>query len=261
MSPTAPDALLLDLDGTLYVGDSAIPGAAAAITRLVELGVPRRYLTNTTRFSRRDLAARMRALGFPIADEEIFTAPLAAASWLRERGIGRVLLCLPESSRGDFPDFELDDEKPEAVLVGDLGEEWDFARLNSAFRAVMAGATLVALHKNRYWVTANGLTLDAGAFVAGLEYSARATATVVGKPSADYFALAAGSLGLAPERITVVGDDLDADIGGAQGAGMRGALVRTGKFRQEELESGSIRPDEMGDSVGDLVERWYGSSS
>ena len=252
-----PGALLLDLDGTLYVGDEPLPGTVEALARLDALGIPRRYLTNTTRFSRGDLGARLRRMGFPIADEELFTAPLAAASWLRARGVRRVVLCLPDSSHADFVGFELDSPSPEAVVVGDLGKGWSFERLDAAFRALMEGAALVALQKNRYWMTADGLSLDAGPFVAALEFAARTTATVVGKPSPEFFALAVDGLGVDPSAITVVGDDVEADVGGAQRAGLRGALVRTGKFREEDL-AGAVRPDEVGDSVRDLVERWYG---
>jgi ribonucleotide monophosphatase NagD (HAD superfamily) len=107
-------------------------------------------------------------------------------------------------------------------------------------------------------MTPAGLTLDAGPFVAALEFAARTTAVVVGKPSSDFFALAAADLAVDPACIAVVGDDLEADVGGGQRAGMRGALVRTGKFRPEDLESGSVRPDEIAGSLAELVERWYG---
>jgi HAD superfamily hydrolase (TIGR01458 family) len=242
---------LFDLDGTLYVGDTPLPGAIEAIERLEEQEVPRRFLTNTTRFSRRELASRLEAMGFPIAPDEIFTAPLAAAGWLQDRGIQRISLYLPASTRADFQAFDDTAESPEAVVVGDLGAEWDFATLNRAFRQLLEGATLVALQRNRYWKTADGLTLDAGPFVAALEYAAGVDATVVGKPSAAFFRLAAASMGLAPELITVVGDDLPADVGGARAAGMRGVLVRTGKFREEELATSAIRPDGV---AGNLLE-------
>lgn len=246
---------LFDLDGTLYVGDSPLPGAVEAIERLVEEEVPRRYLTNTTRFSRRELAARLRRMGFRIEPQEIFTAPLAAAAWLRQRGLRRIALYLPASTREDFAEFEVRDEAPQAVVVGDLGAEWSFSRMNLAFRQLLEGATLVALQRNRYWRTAEGLTLDAGPFVAALEYAAGVEAEVVGKPSAAFFRLAADAMGLPAAEVTVVGDDLPADVGGAQSAGMRGVLVRTGKFRQEELASSDIRPDLVAGSLAEAIGR------
>ena len=242
---------LFDLDGTLYVGDAALPGAVEAIAGLVERNVPRRYLTNTTRVSRRELALRLGRMGFPIDAEEIFTAPRAAAAWLIDRQIRRIALYLPEATREDFAEFESTGEAPEAIVVGDLEAEWSFSRLNEAFRQLLDGAMLVALQKNRYWRTPEGLALDAGPFVAALEYATRVEAVVVGKPSPHFFRLAAVSMGVAPEMVTVVGDDLEADVGGAQRAGMRGVLVRTGKFREEELERSEVRPDLV---VGTLIE-------
>jgi phospholysine phosphohistidine inorganic pyrophosphate phosphatase len=192
----ADQALLLDLDGTLYVGDAPLPGAVDAVRALAVRGVPRRYLTNTTRRSRRAVAAQLNALGFLVAEDELFTPPDAAARWLTGRGVRRVALYVHEAAYEDFAAFERADSGPDAVVVGDLGEAWDFATLDRAFRQLMGGAELVALQKNRYWLTPKGLTLDAGPFVAALEYASGREAVVVGKPSAAFFHLAAASLGV-----------------------------------------------------------------
>jgi HAD superfamily hydrolase (TIGR01458 family) len=247
-----PGALLLDIDGTLYVGDDAVPGAPAAVQLLQGRGIPIRYLTNTTRFSRHELASRLRALGFPAADEQLFTAPVAAAAWLARERVRRIALYVPESTLADFRDFEMVDERPEAVVVGDLGEAWSFATLNRAFRQLLEGARLVALQRNRYWRTPDGLTLDAGAFVAALEFGAAVQAVVVGKPSAEFFRLAAASLPAAAAPPVVVGDDIETDIEGARAAGLPAILVRTGKFRASDLQASLTRPDAVIDSVADL---------
>ena len=251
------NGFLLDLDGTLYVGDSPIPGAVEAISRLAALGVPRRYLTNTTRLSRQGIAERLQRMGFPIEVDEIFTAPLAASLWLQTNGIERIALYLPAEARADLAGFQVVESGAQAIVVGDLGDDWSFARLNAAFLELMGGARLVALQKNRYWKSPRGIALDAGPFVAALEYAAGQAAIVVGKPSAAFFLLAAGSLGLKPEEITVVGDDVETDVAGAQAAGMRGVLVRTGKFREDVLEQTGIRPDDVADSLHDLVTRTF----
>jgi HAD superfamily hydrolase (TIGR01458 family) len=245
-------AILLDLDGTLYVGDSPIPGAVDAVQALAARGMPRRYLTNTTRVSRRDLAARLAALGFPVSDDELFTPALAAAQWLAARGVRRVALYVPEGAYEDFSGFERAEAAPEAVVIGDLGAGWEFSTLNRAFRQVMGGALLLALQKNRYWLTPDGLTLDAGPFVAALEYASGREAVVVGKPSAAFFELAAASVGCGKEHIAVVGDDVEADVAGAQAAGMTGVLVRTGKFRDDDLRRSDVAPDFVLDSVARL---------
>lgn len=249
----AEHAYLFDLDGTLYVGEEPVPGAVAAIRRLADEGVPYRFLTNTTRTSRRGLTEKLRAMGFAVTAEELFTAPRAASEWLSERGTRRVSLLLPRAVHGDFAGLEAVDREPEAVVVGDLGQEWDFAVMNRAFRHLLDGAELVALQKNRYWQTPDGLSLDAGPFVTALEYASGREATVVGKPTREFFLLAARSLGVPPGRVTMVGDDVESDIAGALAAGMRAVLVRTGKFREDASTGADIRPYPVADHVAAAV--------
>jgi phospholysine phosphohistidine inorganic pyrophosphate phosphatase len=253
-----PEGLLLDLDGTLYVGDAPLPGAIEAMSTLDRLGIPRRFLTNTTRMPRRQLAANLHAMGFAIDASDIFTAAIAADRWLAAEGIRRVALFVPEASHEDFTSIEAVDHRPEAIVVGDLGTAWSFERLNEAFRHLLDGARLVALQRNRYWRTAQGFALDAGAFVAALEYAADVEATVVGKPSPEFFRIAVDALGLEPHALVVVGDDVETDVAGAHRAGLRAALVRTGKYRPEALERVDTRPEWIADSLGHLVRDWYG---
>ncbi len=247
------EGILLDVDGTLLdVDDVALPGVVDAVASLVERGYRLRYLTNTTRRPRAEVARRLRDAGFPVADDALFTAPVAAAHWLARQGINRVALFVADETLADFAGFTRDDESPEAVVIGDLGSGWDAERLNAAFKPVLSGARLVALQKNRWWHSALGPALDAGAYVAALEYAAGAEAKVLGKPSPDFFGLAAQSLNLDNQRIVVVGDDVDTDIAGAAAAGMRGVLVRTGKFREDTLARAKRRPDAVIDSVAAL---------
>lgn len=244
--------LLVDLDGTLFVGDEPIPGAVEAIARLEERGIARRYLTNTTRRSRRNVAERLRAMGFTLEDDELFTAPVAAASWLRDHGIERIALYLPSDTHEDFADFTVDDESPEAVVVGDLGRGWSFDMLNRAFGQLTGGARLVALQRNRFWRTERGLELDAGPFVALLEYAADIEAMLVGKPSEQFFDLAVRAMDLPRRDVIVIGDDIETDIGGAHTLGLRGVLVRTGKYRDDWLEKSGIVPYAIVDSIAKL---------
>ncbi len=247
--------LLLDIDGTLYVGEEPIPGAPEALRELGRRGHVLRYLTNTTRFSRDELARRLRAMGFDASPDQLFTAPVAAAAWLAHHGIRRVGAYVPASTPDDFRAFELvpEDAVPDAVVVGDLGPEWTFDRLNHAFRQLLEGARLVALQRNRYWRTPDGLTIDAGAFVAALEYAAGTEAVVVGKPSREFFRLAADSLPAGASSALVVGDDVETDIAGARAAGLPAVLVRTGKYRPETLAASKEQPDRVIDSVAALV--------
>lgn len=242
-------AFLFDLDGTLYTDAGAIPGAVEALAELKRRGVPFRFVTNTTRRSRRRLAERLTGYGFAARAEEIITAPQACVEELRARGVRRVAALVADETLEDFGDFDLHSGKPEVVVVGDLGNAWDFAKLNRAFLHLMDGAELIALQHNRYWLRKDGLTLDVGAYAAALEYATRREAVVVGKPSRAFFDAALAELGL--ETAVMIGDDVEADVGGAMAAGLAGVLVRTGKFLQKALPP-EVTPTAIVDSIADV---------
>lgn len=249
-------AFLFDLDGTLYTDAGAIPGAVEALVELRRRGVPFRYVTNTTRRSRRRLAERLTGYGFDARAEEIISAPQACVALLRRRGIRRVAAFVADDTLEDFAEFDLKSSKPEAVVVGDLGDAWDFARLNRAFLHLMDGAELIALQRDRYWLRADGLALDAGPFVAALEYATGKQALVCGKPSAEFFRAALVTLGsqavARPKDVVMVGDDLWGDVEGAQRAGLTAWMVRTGKFRDDVVANSGIVPDRVIASVAEL---------
>jgi HAD superfamily hydrolase (TIGR01458 family) len=238
--------LLVDLDGTLYVGDEPVEGAREALGKLKAGGFKLRYITNTTRKPRRAVRDHLFSLGFEVEEAEIFTPARAAAGLIGDRS------CFPlvdESLVEDLEGITLTEDRPDHVLVGDLGEGFAYDRLNAAFRCLMDGAELIALQKNRYWRREDGLALDAGPFVAALEYASGKSATVVGKPEKGFFRLALEDLGLLPHEVAMVGDDAEADVAGAKRAGLKGVLVRTGKWSAER-EGGEA--DLVLDSVADL---------
>jgi HAD superfamily hydrolase (TIGR01458 family) len=248
--------ILLDIDGVLHVSGEAIPGAPEAVRALREDGHALRLVTNNTTRARWKLAAELRSLGIDVAEEEIATTPLAAGTLLA--GL-RVLALTMDSVKEDLArHVTLVDDGAEVVLVGgadetdETEEVFRYERLNRAFAQLSAGARLVCLHKNKWWQTADGPLLDAGAFVAGLEYAAGVEAEVVGKPTAAYYEAALAALGARPEEAVMVGDDVEADVGAAKRLGMRGVLVRTGKFRRESLAAAEPAPDAVIDSIADL---------
>lgn len=247
-------ALLLDLEGTLCEAGRRLPGAREALGALERRGISWRFVTNTTSRPRRALAAELAAMGLPADPERIFTAPRAARDFLLARGWTRAHLLVRPAVLEDFSGIEPDEEAPHAVVLGDLGEEFTFARLNRAFRLLLGGAEFVTLVRDRYYRGNDGLRLDQGPFTAALEYASGRTATLVGKPSPELFAAALRSLDVEPSEAAIVGDDLVADVGGGQMAGMRGVLVRTGKFREDELARSAVRPDAVIGSVADLPE-------
>jgi len=243
--------ILLDIDGVLYVGDQPIAGAHEALAELRELGAGLRLLTNTTSRSRREVLEHISELGFEVAPQELLTPAAMAVRHCRERGYETVSVLVSESLREDLLELaqvELD-AGPQAIVLGDLGEGFTAGVLNAAFRAMMAGAELVALQHNRYWQRADGLALDVGAYAAALEYATGREAVVVGKPAPAFFHSAVADMGL--ERAVMVGDDVEADVGGAMAAGLPGVLVRTGKFRAGALSIG-VTPTAIVDSIADV---------
>ncbi len=244
--------VVLDLDGTIYDVRGLIPGAGDAVMALRSAGLGLRFATNTSRFHRGTVVERLRNLGVDAGLDDVITAPCAAVAWLVNHGLTRISLHVATATVEEFAAFTIDERSPEAVVVGDLGDEWTVDRLDRVFRHVLGGARLVAVQKNRYWKRAGALCLDAGPFVAAIEYAAGVTAVVTGKPSAQFFEAAARSLGLSTADLVVVGDDVRTDVEGAQAAGARGVLVRTGKFRLADLDEQDVQPDRVLDSIADL---------
>ena len=244
----------MDLDGTLYVGGEAVAGAREAVASLRASGLAVRYVTNTTRKPRGWVCERLRSMGFAVEEAEIFTPALAAMGRI---GRGTCFALVDDSLLPDLAGLELTDDPPDYVLVGDLGEGFTYERLNPAFRHLMEGAELLALQKNRYWQSDAGLALDAGPFVAALEFASGKKASVVGKPEREYFRLALEDLGLRAGEVAMVGDDAETDVLGARRAGLVGIQVRTGKWRADAGEA-----DLVIDSVADLpgvVEMGWGA--
>jgi HAD superfamily hydrolase (TIGR01458 family) len=248
-------AILLDVDGVLHVSGAPIAGAPAAVRRLREAGHRIRFVTNSTTRSRAQLAESLRAMGIDVADDELQTTGDVAAKALAGK---RVLALTMPGILDDLDGLQLVGMNVDAVLLGgaDEGEEtgrvFSYLNLNRAFHELEAGADLFCLHKNKWWQTADGARLDAGAFVAGLEYAADTEATVLGKPSSAYFGAALETLEAEPGLTWMVGDDLEGDCIGAHKHGMRTILVRTGKFRPDAIERSQIQPDGIISSIAQL---------
>ena len=239
----------------LHVSGQPIPGAAEAVRRLRADGHRLRFVTNTTTRSRARLAEELRTAGIEVDDAEVQTTADAAVNALRGK---RVLALVMHALVGDLDGIELVGEGADAVLVGGADETpetnlvFSYMNLARAFAELELGASLYCLHKNRWWQTARGPLLDAGAFVAGLEYAADVEATVIGKPSPSYFNAALEALDTDAELAWMVGDDLESDIAGAQALNMKTVLVRTGKFRPDAVEASRIRPNGIVSSIGQL---------
>jgi HAD superfamily hydrolase (TIGR01458 family) len=249
-------AILLDIDGVLHVSGEPVPGGGDAVKALRADGHRIRFVTNNTTRAREQLAGDLRGLGVELETDELTTTPVAAARLLAGK---RVLALTMAAVREDLAGrVELVERGAEVVLLGgadeseETGRVFSYENLNRAFAELEAGARLVCLHRNRWWQTAGGPLLDAGAYVAGLEYAAGVEAEVVGKPSRAYFDAALAELGATADEAVMVGDDIDADIAGAKAAGLRAVLVRTGKFREGSLAAAAVPPDAVVASIAEV---------
>lgn len=254
-------ALLFDLDGVIYQEGQAIAGAVEVLAWVRAQRIPHLFLTNTSSRSRRAIVSKLAGMGIEVAEAEIFTPAVAAVDWLRANVSGRTALFIPEETKKEFRGLPLLDADAEqgaaAVVVGDLGQGWNFVTLNRAFRLLMGDSKpqLIALGMSRYWRAPEGLRLDTAPFVVALEHAAGVKPLVLGKPAEPFFQAALDILGSTAADTLMIGDDIRGDIGGAQNAGLSGMLVRTGKYRPDDLKQG-VTPDAVIDSIADLPSWW-----
>ena len=247
--------ILFDLDGVIYQGNALIAGAKESISLLRQNNIPFRFITNTTRMTKRNLVTKLKSMGLSLEINEVFAAPHAAVEYCKNMKYTTIDLVVPDNEmEEDFIDFDLHAENPQAIVLGDMGNLFTFDLLNALFKKILNGAEIVAMHKNKYWHSGNGLTLDLGAFVTALEFATEKEAVVIGKPNPHLFQLAVKPWGLSFQSIYMVGDDIKGDIGGSNNVGMQSILVKTGKYREESLKRSEITPDFIINSVADLPE-------
>jgi HAD superfamily hydrolase (TIGR01458 family) len=269
MSSTAlPFQLIIfDLDGTLYVDQKAIESAVAVVDQLRQKGYQLRFMTNTTIKTQAALLDSLLGMGFDIRADELISAPEAARIQLRQiqqqRSQKQPIKIWPVVSPNilpDFAEFEMDDNQPDYIVLGDIGDAWNLALVNRLFNAIHQGATLIALHKNKFWQLKQQLHVDIGLFVAGLEYVTGKPAEVMGKPSKEFFQQVLASANCEAEHAFLIGDDIDSDIAGAKVVGMTTALVKTGKYRDAYTQTSAIKPAVILDSVANLA-AWLDSKN
>jgi HAD superfamily hydrolase (TIGR01450 family) len=271
-------ALLLDMDGVLVSRGEPIPGAGAAIARLSSARVPFRVITNTSLWSRAAIARRLSEAGIRIAPERIVTALSATVHQLARQMPGASVYLLGSADAiGEFASSDLrllsstaidEGGQADAVVIGDSEDQLTYANLDRAFRQIRVGAAFVAMHRNPWWLTAAGPTLDSGALVVGLEYATGRRATVAGKPSPTVFRAAFRELAdelagtgtrLRRAEVAMVGDDLRTDLAPARRLGMRTVLVLTGKHGAADLARARQKPrtplpDAIAPSIAELVD-------
>ncbi|MDJ0806894.1 MAG: TIGR01458 family HAD-type hydrolase [Gammaproteobacteria bacterium] len=254
-------ALLIDMDGVLYQGERAIPGVHEALGWLNSHRIPHLFLTNTTSRPRSALVEKLEHMGIRITADEILTPPIAATHWLKDQVAGPIALFVPPATLSEFASLDTSSRDPTtpvaAVVIGDYGEHWTYDALNQAFRWLMQDnkPALVALGMTRYWLAEDGLRLDTAPFVKALEHASGRQAIVLGKPAGAFFETALKQIGTSAAETVMIGDDIHSDIDGAQQLGIRGLLVKTGKFRSEDL-NGEIVPAGLLESFADIPDWW-----
>ncbi|KAJ3192761.1 Haloacid dehalogenase-like hydrolase domain-containing protein 2 [Irineochytrium annulatum] len=256
MSKLLPNALrgiLVDLSGTLHVEHEPTRNAVSALKKLRGSSLKIRFVTNTTKESVSALLERLQGIGFDITRKEIFTSMIAARAIVEKRAL-RPLLLLADAAMPEFDGIDTDD--PNCVVVGLAPSLFEYESLTNAMRVLLkdGGSELIAIHKARYFQRRDGLALGPGPFVTALEYATDKKATIVGKPAADFFQLALDDMGIAPEAAIMIGDDVRDDVGAAISHGMRGVLVKTGKYRAGDESSKGCTPTYVADSFADAVE-------
>ncbi|MEM1156835.1 MAG: TIGR01458 family HAD-type hydrolase [Verrucomicrobiota bacterium] len=252
--PSDIQGLLIDLDGVLYVGETPVPGAQQVLRELERKGIPRRFLTNTTTRNTISVVQKLQRLGFHVREEDVFSPITATVRFLESQGDPTVFPVVRDSVLPAFSAFKVGASCPDYVVIGDIGAAWSFPLVNTIFLHLHAGAELIAMHKNKFFQSEEGLLVDIGAFVAGLEYVSGKEAKIIGKPSHAFFEIALKSLNLRPEQVAMIGDDIETDVGGARRSNIHGILVKTGKYREGGLESAAYAPDAVMDSFSDLFD-------
>ncbi|MDP6436919.1 MAG: TIGR01458 family HAD-type hydrolase [Gammaproteobacteria bacterium] len=255
--------VLIDLDGVIWEGSRLVTGAPAAIDWLTRKGIPYLFVTNTTSRPRRLIVDKLRSLGVHADAKQILTPPVAADKWLADNSRDPAVLIVPDATKEDFTirTAEPDDASTVgdigAIVIGDIGDAWTYPLMNQVFRLLMRdpAPALIALGMTRYWRAEDGLRLDVAPFIKAFEHAAGCEALVLGKPSPDFFAVALDEIGCGAADTLMIGDDLYGDVLGAQDAGLRGMLVKTGKFRRQDLEA-DVKPDAILDSIAALPDWW-----
>ncbi len=245
--------VLLDIDGVLHVSMQALPGAAETLTWLAQQGYPAVFVTNTTTVSRATLAQRLQAIGLPVDEPHLVTAPVATATYIRQHFPGKRCWVLTKGdTASDFAGIELVSDHADVVVIGGAEELLTYEAMNAAFRMLIDGATLLAMHTNLYWRTSAGLQLDSGPYVRALEVATGKQAIVLGKPHRAFFEQALQLINVAADDAIMLGDDIENDVDGAQKAGLRGILVCTGKHRADSPLLEKVHPTAVLPSIADL---------
>ena len=243
-------AILFDISGVLYEDKTPITGAVDSINQLQKSGIQLRFVTNSSRATEAMIVIALQRMGFSINASQVFTAPGAVKRLLQIKNLRPYCLIHPNLEL-EFADCVQSD--PNAVVVADAAERFDYQRMNIAFELLIAGAPLIGIGRNRYFKSNGKLYLDAGPFIHALEYAAGVEAEIIGKPSPAFFMAAVNSVSCLPEEVLMIGDDAEADVAGALNVGLQACLVQTGKYQHGDEDTIQMTGANLASSVVEVI--------
>ena len=246
-------ALLIDLEGVLYSDNKLIDGSSNVLKHLRQKELNLRFLTNTTTIPRNKILEKLINYGFDIKEEEIFTPITATKKYLEENGFKEIFLVTNKELITEFENYELTDEKPKAVIMGDIYKDFNWDILNKIFKLIhKQDAQIISLHQNKYCVRNNEISLDLGPFVKAIEYASNKNAVLMGKPNKNFFDLVIKDLNSHHENILMIGDDIRSDIEGGNHAGLKTIQVKTGKYQSSD-DQNSLQPDARIENINEVL--------
>ncbi|ESO97211.1 hypothetical protein LOTGIDRAFT_226773 [Lottia gigantea] len=246
--------ILLDITGVLYEsGGQAIDGSIDAVARLMKSKIPVRFCTNETSCTRKALVEKLHRFGFSMEEKDVFPPIPAMSSILKQRKLRPFTILKPEAM-ADMS--EIDCSNPNCVVIGDATTEFSYETLNKAFQLLVSldMPLLFSLGRGKYYNENGKLALDVGCYMKALEYACDIQAEIVGKPSRSFFNAALEDMSVSADQVVMIGDDVVNDVGGAQSCGMRGVLVRTGKYRFQDENHPEVKPDGIVDNLAQAVD-------
>ncbi|OHX66139.1 TIGR01458 family HAD-type hydrolase [Flammeovirga pacifica] len=247
--------ILCDLDGVLYNDSILIDGVIDSINNLKNKGYKFLFVTNTSGVTSDELFDRLTNMGIPVQDNEILSPPLAAFNYVKNKGYKSAEVLGGNSIKKLFYDhIEENTTSPEVIVIGDIGKNWDYQLMNDLFNKILNGSHIVGLHKGKFWKASDGLRIDIGAFITGLEYATTKQSVCIGKPEKAFYEAAINKIGLPPENLLMIGDDIVGDIQGAKSANLTAVQVKTGKYRQELTENSPVPPDYLIQDFNELIQ-------
>jgi NagD protein len=251
---------LMDMDGVLVHEETAIPGAPEFIARLRETGTPFMVLTNNSMYTRRDLAARLRASGLEVPEESIWTSALATSRFLEDQRPGGSAFVIGEAGLTTAlhsAGYTMTDRNPDYVVLGET-RTYSFERITRAIRLVLNGARFIATNPDNVGPTPDGPLPATGSVAALISRASAVEPYFVGKPNPLMMRSALNAIEAHSENTAMIGDRMDTDIVSGLEAGLQTILVLTGVAQRDETERYPFRPSRIVESVADLVDELGG---